>query len=143
MVVIGGGDTGADCVGNSIREGAASVTQLELLPEPPDHRPDDRTPWPLWPLKYRMSYAMEEATRSSAASRTTRSSRPASWATDGRVRAALHWREADAGAAVRAASRAPSASCQADLVLLAMGFLHPQHEGVVEQLGVDRDRAAT
>ena len=61
VVVIGGGDTGADCVGNAIREGAASVTQLELLPEPPTRRPDDRTPWPLWPQKFRLSYAMEEA----------------------------------------------------------------------------------
>src|SRR4051812_19463438 len=62
VVVIGGGDTGADCVGHSIREGALSVTQLELLPEPPQSRPDDRTPWPLWPQKFRLSYAMEEAT---------------------------------------------------------------------------------
>ena len=61
MVVIGGGDTGADCVGNALREGARSITQLELLPEPPSHRPDDRTPWPESPLKYRLSYAMEEA----------------------------------------------------------------------------------
>src|SRR5207244_2285848 len=60
VVVIGGGDTGADCVGNSLREGAAGVAQLELLPEPPPKRPDDRTPWPLWPQKYRLSYAMEE-----------------------------------------------------------------------------------
>src|SRR5262249_50073762 len=63
VVVIGGGDTGADCVGNAVREGARSVTQLELLPEPPSRRPDDRTPWPQWPLKYRLSYAMEEAQR--------------------------------------------------------------------------------
>ena len=61
VVVIGGGDTGADCVGNAVREGARSVIQLELLPEPPPHRPDERTPWPEWPLKYRLSYAMEEA----------------------------------------------------------------------------------
>src|SRR3954451_20245875 len=61
VVVIGGGDTGADCVGNSIREGALSVTQLEILPKPPDSRPDDKTPWPLWPLKYRKSYAIDEA----------------------------------------------------------------------------------
>ncbi|HUB35551.1 MAG TPA: glutamate synthase subunit beta, partial [Solirubrobacteraceae bacterium] len=61
VVVIGGGDTGADCVGNALREGARSIVQLELLPEPPAHRPDDRTPWPLWPTKYRQSYAMEEA----------------------------------------------------------------------------------
>ena len=61
VVVIGGGDTGADCVGNALREGARSITQLELLPEPPRRRPDDRTPWPEWPPKYRLSYAMEEA----------------------------------------------------------------------------------
>src|SRR4051794_10837924 len=61
VIVIGGGDTGADCVGNSIREGARSVSQLEILPKPPDRRPDDQTPWPLWPAKYRLSYAMEEA----------------------------------------------------------------------------------
>src|SRR4051812_11257855 len=61
VIVIGGGDTGADCVANATREGAASVVQLELLPEPPPRRPDDRTPWPLWPAKFRLSYAMEEA----------------------------------------------------------------------------------
>ena len=61
VVVIGGGDTGADCVGNALREGARSIVQLELLPEPPPQRPDDRTPWPEWPQKYRLSYAMEEA----------------------------------------------------------------------------------
>src|SRR5271168_4670296 len=61
VIVIGGGDTGADCVGNSLREGARSVVQLELLSEPPAHRPDERTPWPEWPLKYRLSYAMQEA----------------------------------------------------------------------------------
>ena len=61
VVVIGGGDTGADCVGNAIREGAASVVQLEILPRPADSRPDEKTPWPLWPEKYRLSYAMEEA----------------------------------------------------------------------------------
>ena len=64
VVVIGGGDTGADCVGNALREGARSIVQLELLPEPPPQRPDDRTPWPQWPLKYRLSYAMEEAQKS-------------------------------------------------------------------------------
>ncbi len=61
VVVIGGGDTGADCVGNAVREDATSVVQLELLPEPPTKRPDERTPWPEWPLKLRLSYAMDEA----------------------------------------------------------------------------------
>src|SRR5438270_4883803 len=64
VIVIGGGDTGADCVGNVLREGARSIVQLELLPEPPPRRPDEHTPWPQWPLKYRLSYAMEEAKES-------------------------------------------------------------------------------
>ena len=128
VVVIGGGDTGADCVGNSLREGALSITQLELLPEPPPKRPDDRTPWPLWPQKFRLSYAMEEAKdgrhgraglldRHDALRRRRR--RP-------RARAAL--RAGRAGAAVQAGRRAPRASCKADLVLLAMGFLHPEQD---------------
>ena len=59
--MIGGGDTGADCVGNALREGARSVVQLELVPEPPPQRPDELTPWPRWPMKLRLSYAMKEA----------------------------------------------------------------------------------
>src|SRR5207342_1412021 len=60
VVVIGGGDTGADCVANSHREGALSVTQVELVGEPPTARPDELTPWPLWPLKLRIPYALKE-----------------------------------------------------------------------------------
>src|SRR3954470_18702732 len=60
VIVIGGGDTGADCAGNSHREGGASVTQIELLGEPPATRPDELTPWPLWPMKMRRSYAIKE-----------------------------------------------------------------------------------
>jgi glutamate synthase (NADPH/NADH) small chain len=60
VLVVGGGDTGADCVGHAHREGAASVTQIELLGEPPARRPDDLTPWPRWPMKLRMSYALKE-----------------------------------------------------------------------------------
>ena len=60
VIVIGGGDTGADCVGNAHREQAASVTQIELVGEPPPSRPDDLTPWPRWPMKLRASYALKE-----------------------------------------------------------------------------------
>jgi len=137
VVVVGGGDTGADCVGNSIREGALSVTQLELLPEPPATRPDDRTPWPLWPTKFRLSYAMEEAQGVGKGEQdfsvvTTHFS-----GVDGHV-AAQHIAQADP-----APPFAPVAGTErelkADLVLLAMGFLHPQQEGIVEQLGCDLD----
>ncbi len=137
VVVIGGGDTGADCVGNSVREGARSIVQLELLPEPPSKRPDDRTPWPEWPLKYRMSYAMEEALREGVGEQdyavtTTRFSGDA----DGGV-AALHIARAES-----APPFAPVAGTErelpAQLVLLAMGFLHPEQD-LLDQLGVEKD----
>jgi len=138
VVVIGGGDTGADCVGNSLREGAASVTQLELLPEPPKHRPDAKTPWPLWPQKFRLSYAQEEgraAHRSDAAYSvvTTRFEGTA----DGAVRALV---VADAEPAppfglVEGSER----ELPADLVLLAMGFLHPE-AALLDALGVEKDQ---
>ena len=125
--MIGGGDTGADCVGNALREGARSITQLELLPEPPPQRPDERTPWPQWPLKYRLSYAMEEAKEAQAGEQdysvvTTRFSDDG----DGRV-AALHIAEAEPAppfAPVPGTER----ELTAQLVLLAMGFLHPEQE---------------
>jgi glutamate synthase (NADPH/NADH) small chain len=137
VVVIGGGDTGADCVGNSLREGAASITQLELLPEPPASRPDDRTPWPLWPQKFRLSYAMEE-TRAAARGEqdfsivTTRFE-----GRDGRV-GALHYAQAEPAPPFGPVP-GTDGELPADLVLLAMGFLHPEHEGVVAQLAVDTD----
>jgi glutamate synthase (NADPH/NADH) small chain len=137
VIVIGGGDTGADCVGNSIREGALSVTQLELLPEPPKHRPDDRTPWPLWPQKFRLSYAMEEAQAIGKGEQdfsivTTRFD-----GEDGHV-AALHYAQA-AAAPPFGPVEGTDGQMQADLVLLAMGFLHPEHRGIVEQFGLDLD----
>ncbi len=137
VVVIGGGDTGADCVGNALREGAASIVQLELLPEPPAHRPDERTPWPEWPLKYRLSYAMEEAREEGVGEQdysltTTRFSGDA----EGRV-AALHIAQAEPAppfAPVEGTER----ELPAQLVLLAMGFLHPE-QALLDQLGVERD----
>jgi glutamate synthase (NADPH/NADH) small chain len=137
VVVIGGGDTGADCVGNALREGAASIVQLELLPEPPAHRPDKLTPWPLWPLKYRLSYAMEEAREEGLGEQdysltTTRLSGDA----EGRV-AALHVARAEPAppfAPVEGTER----ELPAQLVLLAMGFLHPEQE-LLDQLGVEKD----
>ena len=72
VLVVGGGDTGADCVGHSHREGAASVTQIELLGEPPERRPDDLTPWPRWPVKLRTSYALKEGGERDFAISTTK-----------------------------------------------------------------------
>jgi glutamate synthase (NADPH) small chain len=137
VIVIGGGDTGADCVGNSLREGAASITQLELLPEPPPTRPDDRTPWPLWPTKFRLSYAMEEAKETGKGEQDF-SIVTTQFTGNGRVEK-LHYAQAEAAPPFGPVA-GTEGELQADLVLLAMGFLHPQHEGVVEQLGVELDQ---
>jgi glutamate synthase (NADPH/NADH) small chain len=136
VVVIGGGDTGADCVGNAVREGARSITQLELLPEPAAHRPDDLTPWPLWPQKYRLSYAMDEVRtlgvgEQDYAVATTR------LADDGRGGvSALHVAQAESSPPF-APVPGTEQELPAQLVLLAMGFLHPEQE-LLEQLGVER-----
>jgi glutamate synthase (NADPH/NADH) small chain len=139
VVVIGGGDTGADCVGNALREGARSIVQLELLPEPPAHRPDDRTPWPQWPLKYRLSYAMEEARTAGTGEQDYSVSTTAFVASsDG----------SGALAGLRIAHAAPEPpfapipeterELPAQLVLLAMGFVGPERE-LLDQLGVERE----
>jgi glutamate synthase (NADPH/NADH) small chain len=130
VIVIGGGDTGADCVAHAHREGAASVTQIELLGEPPPSRPDDLTPWPLWPMKLRRSYAIKEGGRQDFAISTTGLSG------NGRV-SEIRW--------ARNSGRPPfdlvpdtEESRPAELVLLAMGFLHPE-QPLLEALGVERD----
>ncbi len=133
VIVIGGGDTGADCVGNSLREGAASVTQIELLGEPPAHRPDDQTPWPRWPVKLRTSYALKEGGDRDFAISTTHLTGDA----DGHV-AQIHWVQ-NSGVPPFEAIEGTETTRPADLVLLAMGFLHPE-PALLEGLGVERDQ---
>jgi glutamate synthase (NADPH/NADH) small chain len=136
VVVIGGGDTGADCVGQAVREGAQSIVQLEIVPEPPPRRPDDRTPWPRWPNKMRLSYAMKEAQTAGVGELdfsivTTHASG------DGVVRA-LHLARSEAAPPF---DPVPGTEHEipADLVLLAMGFVHPEHHGTVAELGLELD----
>ncbi len=137
VVVIGGGDTGADCVGNALREGARSIVQLELLPRPPEHRPDERTPWPLWPAKYRLSYAMEEATVEGVGEQDY-SVTTSAFSDDGSgAVAALR--------IARAADEPPFApvpgserELPAQLVLLAMGFVGPETR-LLDELGLQRE----
>jgi glutamate synthase (NADPH) small chain len=137
VVVIGGGDTGADCVGNALREGARSIVQLELLAEPPAHRPDELTPWPQWPLKYRLSYAMEEA-RNAGVGEQDYSVTTTAFSDDGAG--------AVAGLQIAQAEPRPpftpvpgsERELPAQLVLLAMGFLGPE-QALLDQLGVERD----
>ena len=132
VVIIGGGDTGADCLGNSHREEPANVTQFELLPEPPLERPDDRTPWPQWPMILRTSAAHEEGGERRFSVMTT-----SFQGRDGRVEK-LHGHEVGSALGFEKIEGSEF-ELPADLVLLAMGFLHPQHEGLVEQLGVELD----
>ncbi|HST16853.1 MAG TPA: glutamate synthase subunit beta [Gaiellaceae bacterium] len=131
VVVIGGGDTGADCIGHAHREEAASVTQIELLGEPPPTRPDDVTPWPLWPMKLRTSYALAEGGDRDFAISTTSLS-----GADGRVER-IHWQR-NSGAPPFEPMPGTDESRPAELVLLAMGFLGPE-PALLEGLGVERD----
>ena len=131
VIVIGGGDTGADCVGSAHREGAASVTQIELLGEPPAHRPDDVTPWPRWPMKLRTSYALKEGGERDFAISTTHFS-----GSDGRV-GQIHWAQ-NSGVPPFELVPGTEESRPAELVLLAMGFLYPE-PALLEALGVERD----
>jgi glutamate synthase (NADPH/NADH) small chain len=132
VVIIGGGDTGADCLGNSHRERPASVTQFELLPEPPPARPDDKTPWPQWPLVLRTSGAHEEGGARVYSVMTTHLT-----GEDGRVKE-LHYHEVGSPPGFEKVEGSEE-TIPADLVLLAMGFLGPQQPGFVEQLGVELD----
>ena len=132
VVIIGGGDTGADCLGNSHREEPASVTQFEVMPEPPPERPDDITPWPRWPLILRTSAAHEEGGDRAYSMMTTELT-----GADGRV-THLHGHKVGGPPSFDKVD-GTEFTIQADLVLLAMGFLHPRHEGLVEQLGVELD----
>ena len=131
VIVIGGGDTGADCVGHSHREGAASVTQIELLGEPPATRPDDLSPWPRWPVKLRTSYALKEGGERDFAISTTGLSG------NGKVEE-IHWVQ-NSGSPPFAPVPGTEETRPADLVLLAMGFLSPE-PGLLEALGVERDQ---
>jgi glutamate synthase (NADPH/NADH) small chain len=130
VVIIGGGDTGADCLGTAIRQGARSVTQLEILAEPPEARPTHQ-PWPTYPMTFRISSAHEEAGDRVFAVST----QELLGDEDGRVRA-LRLVEVDAGFQPLPGTER---EVPTQLVLLAMGFTGPQRDGLVEQLGVELD----
>ena len=133
VVIIGGGDTGADCLGTAHRQGAASVTQLEIMPRPADERPATN-PWPTWPLVYRTSSAHEEGGERVYAVSTNRLLGDG----EGRVRS-LELVEVTMVDGRFEPVEGSTREIPAELVLLAMGFTGPQQPGVVEQLGVDLD----
>ncbi len=130
VVVIGGGDTGSDCIGTSNRHGAASVTQIEIMPMPPEKENKDLT-WPNWPLKLRTSSSHEEGVTRDFAVATV-----AFEGKDGQVTALNCARADDRFQPI------PGTEFQlkADLVLLAMGFLGPVQEGMVHEAGLELDR---
>ncbi len=129
VVVIGGGDTGSDCIGTSVRHGAKSIVQLEIMPRPPEHE-NKMTTWPNWPLKLRTSSSHQEGARREFAVVTQR------FEGEGGKVTKLHCARVDD-------KMRPIAGTEfelpADLVLLAMGFVHPVHEGLLKKLGVDLD----
>jgi glutamate synthase (NADPH) small chain len=143
VVVIGGGDTGSDCVGTSNRQGAQSVTQIELLPQPPDHENRPLT-WPYWPLKLRTSSSHEEGVERDW-SIVTKSFKAGPGREKDRVKAIVavrvEWKKDDATGATKLVEIDGSAfEIPADLVLLAMGFTGPVTAGLVDGLGVDKDQ---
>ena len=137
VVVIGGGDTGSDCVGTSNRQGAASVTQLEVMAQPPE-KENKALVWPDWPLKMRTSSSHEEGVERDFAVLTKRA-----LGKDGRITALecarIDWVKGDDGRLAIKEVEGSRFEFKADLVLLAMGFLGPRKPGLVEQAGVTLD----
>jgi glutamate synthase (NADPH/NADH) small chain len=137
VVVIGGGDTGSDCVGTSNRQGAASITQFELLPQPPDVE-NKPLVWPYWPIKLRTSTSHEEGCDRDWAVATKRFE-----GRDGRVdklvAARVRWEKDGTGAMRMVEVPGSEFEIKADLVLLAMGFLGPVQTGLLDAFGVARD----
>jgi glutamate synthase (NADPH) small chain len=133
VIIIGGGDTGADCLGTAHRQGAASVTQLEIMPRPPEHRPETQ-PWPTYPMTYRVSSAHQEGgERVYAVSAQEFAADPA-----GQVRALrLVQVESSGGRFLPIPGTERELPC--DLALLAMGFTGAEPDGLLAQLGVGFD----
>ena len=143
VIIVGGGDTGTDCVGTAMRHQCKSLTQLEILPCPPDARQSDN-PWPEWPKVYKLDYGQEEAKARFGAD-------PRIYLTTGEKFVGnekgqvkefhiydVEWTKDEKGAFIPKRVRGTERVLQADLVLLAMGFLGPE-DPVLSQLGVERD----
>jgi glutamate synthase (NADPH/NADH) small chain len=133
VIIIGGGDTGADCLGTAHRQGAASVHQLEIMPRPPESRAES-TPWPTWPLMYRTSSAHEEGGERVFSVNTERFVDDGSGAV-----AALRLHEVRMTDGKFEKVEGTDADLPCELVLLAMGFTGPERAGLLEQLDVSLD----
>jgi len=137
VIVIGGGDTGSDCIGTSFRQGAASVVNFELMPQPPEQE-DKGLTWPYWPLKLRTSSSHEEGAKRDFAVATKRFE-----GENGRVKSltACHveWVRDAKGSMAMQEVPGTEFRLPAELVLLAMGYVHPVHAGLIDALGVAKD----
>ncbi len=137
VVVIGGGDTGSDCIGTSTRHGAQSVTQIEIMPQPPEHE-DKLLTWPDWPNKMRTSSSQEEGCERmfSVASKEFVGE-------NGKLKAIkcikVEWNKDDNGQWQMSEVAGSEFELKAELATLAMGFVHPVYAGMLEELGVDLD----
>jgi glutamate synthase (NADPH) small chain len=137
VIVIGGGDTGSDCIGTANRQGAASITQLEILSRPPDKENKALT-WPDWPLKLRTSSSQEEGCDRDWSVLTKRAV-----GSGGRIEALecvrVHWLKDDNGRFTMQEIEGTTFQLKTDLVLLAMGFLGPRKRGLLEQAAAELD----
>jgi len=138
VVVIGGGDTGSDCIGTSLRLGAASVTQLEIMPRPPE-KENKGLVWPDWPNKMRTSTSQEEGCERlfSVATKEFVSDQ------NGNLKAIkcikVEWQQDENDAWQMSEVAGSEFELKADIATLAMGFVHPVHEGMLQELGVELD----
>lgn len=137
VIVIGGGDTGSDCIGTSNRHGAASITQLEIMPAPPE-TPNKLTTWPNWPMKMRTSTSQDEGCERDFAVTTKRFN-----GENGQVTSIdcvrVDWSQDENGQWQMTEIAGSEFTLKADVVFLAMGFVHPVHTGMIDELAVEKD----
>jgi NAD(P)H-dependent glutamate synthase small subunit len=137
VVVIGGGDTGSDCVGTARRQGAKEIHQFEILPQPPAQRPND-TPWPTWPRVLRTSSSHEEGCTRRWGVLTKKFSGRGTRVSELHA-VEVEWQQGANGSWTMKEVPGSEFSMKVDLVILAMGFVHVEHEGLVDQLGLKLD----
>jgi glutamate synthase (NADPH/NADH) small chain len=143
VVILGGGDTGADCLGTAQRQGAKSIKQFELLPRPPESRTQEM-PWPYWPMIFRTSSAHEEAAHGYGADVRDFSINTKSFSGENGVVKMLHgirleWSKSADGRYAMKEIAGSEFDLDCDLCLLAMGFVSPEHPGPIQQLGIKLD----
>lgn len=136
VLVIGGGDTGSDCVGTAIRQGAERVTQIEILPKPPDKRADDN-PWPYFAKTLKTSTSHEEGCERRWSLSTLRFIGMQQRVTHAEVEQ-IEWSQKN-GSLTKKSVPGTREEIEVDLILLAMGFVHPVHEGLLQELGIEFD----